>query len=300
MAPNLIPPLSQARRTFFMRVLFIVFFLAVPILFLYATGYRFSGFSELVKTGGIYVSVERSGTEIYINDELVRETGTFRRAFFMQDLEPGTYLVEVRKEDYHPWQKVLPVRAHFVTEAEAFNIPTKPELTPVLPTVVVDDAIATSTEPNPLYSEVVAAFAATTSPTGVDVSQPPAAATPRAATTTKEFRGVLLAESSDSVVARWTRSVEDIPFYFCRPERPCADEVALLSGGEVPSYFDFFPGTGDLVVVTLADGIYVTELDDRSKQNTQPLFLLPGADVRVLDGAIYVQTPGGEYFEVEV
>lgn len=297
MAPQLIPPLSRARRTFYMRLLFAVFFLAVPILFLYATGYRFAGLSELVKTGGVYVSAERSGAEIYINGDLVHETGTFRRAFFVQDLEPGVYTIEVHKDGYHPWGKTLPVYAHLVTEAEAFNLPLEPELTLVPPRLVVSGgATATTTEPNPLHTAVRAAFATTTP--SLSTVAPSAAG--MLATTTRESGGVQLLEVDDGVVARWTRSLSDIPFYFCTPESSCVDTIELTLEGGVPQSFDFFPGSNDLAIVTLDDGIYGIELDGRSGQNIQPLYPVAGADFRVLDSAIYVQTKGGEIYEVEI
>lgn len=297
MAPQLIPPLSRARRTFYTRLLFAIFFLAVPILFLYATGYRFAGLSELVRTGGVYVSAERSGAEIYINGELVRETGTFRRAFFVQDLEPGIYTIEVHKEGYHPWGKTLPVYAHLVTEAEAFNLPLEPELTLVPPRVVISDsASATTTAPNPLYEAVLEEFTMATAPRGATSS----ASTTVLATTTRESGGIQLSEGGGHVAARWTRSLSDIPFYFCTPESSCTDTIKLALEGGAPRSFDFFPGSSDLVVVSIDDGVYVIELDDRSGQNIQPLYPVAGADFRTLDGTIYVQTESGELYEVEV
>jgi len=305
MAPQVpISPLSPARRTFYFRVCITIFAVAVPVLFLYATGYRFEGITGLVKTGGMYVSAERSGAEIYVDGELVRETGTFRRAFFVQDLEPGTYTVEVTKAEYHPWGKTLSVYAHIVTEAQAFNMPVEPTLTLIPPTLAGQSTVATSSvlTENPVYVEIHTAFGTTTATSTLDtrpVTDGGGTLT-AVATTTKEFRGMRLSDTGAHIVAAWTRSSESIPFYFCTPEVGCADEIVLNTKGGKPSYFDFFPGSADLVIVTLLDGIWVTELDNRSGQNIQPLFLSEGADFRVVDGNIYVETADGQLYEVEV
>ncbi len=61
--------------------------------------------------------------------------------------------------------------------------------------------------------------------------------------------------------------------------------------------FDFYPDNSDLVVLTLEDGIYVEEIDDRGWQNIQPLYLKANIDMRVHDSHIYVKD-GLYFFEV--
>ncbi len=308
---------SPRRRRLYFRVLLALFALAAPVLFLYATGYRFERLTGLMKTGGIYVGAELSGTEIYLGGELIHETGTFRRAFFIDDLAPATYTVAVQKAGYHPWEKTLAVFPHRVTEAQAFNMPQEPVLTLIPRTLTSQSAIATSTRPlpNPLYEELLAAFAPTAAtstaantPTraalarraGTGASTTPSSVLAETATTTKTFRGMNLFETKDGIVARWTREAESVPFYFCRNGGECASEIALNTLGERPAHFDFFPGTADLALVALRSGVYVTELDNRSGQNIQPLFLGPQADFRVIGGGIYSKTADAEIYKVEI
>lgn len=280
-------PLPLGRRRAYFGTLLLIFIIAVPFLFLYATGYRFEGMLGLVKTGGIYVGAERADAEIYIEGVLVRETGTFRRAFFVQNLEPGVYTLEVRKEGYHSWGKTLPVFAHIVTEAQAFTMPTEPELT-VIPRLIESQTTTTAPIENPLHIELLAQFASETATSTIegDIA---------VATTTKAFQGMLLFDAGEHIVARWTRSTESIPFYFCTPGHACTDEIVLNTKGAHPSYFDFFPGTAHLVIVTLPDGVYVTELDNRSGQNIQPIWEGRGADFRVFDGNVYILAEGVIY-----
>jgi hypothetical protein len=314
MAPRpTILTLSSTRRRVYSRLLIGVFVLAVPVLFLYATGYRFEGLTVWTKTGGIYVGAELPGAEIYLDGELVHEIGTFRRAFYIEDLDPDSYTVVVSKGGYQSWEKTLEVQAHRVTEAQAFNLHKEPLLILIPPITTNQTPNATtaptSTPPvvNPLYQRIRAAFATTTATSTVSTLLQPkvravglaiSTTTALVATTTKEFLGMQLYDEGTRVGARWMREKESIPFYFCIQDGVCVDTIALDTK-EKPSHFDFFPGTTDLALVTLRDGVYVIELDNRSKQNIQSLFLAAGADFRVIDGGIYVRTPS-EIYKVEI
>ena len=133
MSPQ-VQPLSYRHRNLFFYFLLAIFLGALPFLFLYASGYRFNlGQSGFVSTGGLYVAADKSGAEIYINDELVRETRVFRRAFYAQGLEAGTHKIHVQKEGHHTWTKELPVYPHLVTEAQAFNLPLVPTVRVITP-----------------------------------------------------------------------------------------------------------------------------------------------------------------------
>jgi hypothetical protein len=51
---------------------------------------------------------------------------------------------------------------------------------------------------------------------------------------------------------------------------------------------DFFRGSTDFILMTLEDGIYVVEVDDRAWQNIQPLLIGENLNVRIENGLIYV------------
>ena len=80
-------------------------------------------------------------------------------------------------------------------------------------------------------------------------------------------------------------------------ERVCRSDIRIDRLGKEVLWFDFFPDSGDLVLLHLEDGLYVVEVDDRAWQNTQLLY--PGEDIHVVQdgGRIYVKD--GEYY-VEV
>ncbi|MCD5381939.1 MAG: hypothetical protein LR017_01330 [Candidatus Pacebacteria bacterium] len=248
-------PLSIRHRHTAFLALVTLFVVLIPFLYLYATGYRIQlgGTTNIVSTGGMYIAAEREGTAIYIDDEIVPESRVFRQAFYAQSLVPKTHRVTVQREGFHTWVKELPVYAHIVTEAEAFNLPLVPRarvITPLLITTPDNDTglpVATSsllvasttnplyiattttiteqTERNQEFGALIALFA--TSTTDADVGIPginlpllqpattTATSTDTVATTTKESRGVRLYESDNRLFARWVGAGEQMPYYYC-------------------------------------------------------------------------------------
>lgn len=257
-----VKPLSYRHRNLFFSLLTTVFFLSLPFLFLYATGYRFS-FNEtgFVSTGGLYVAVERTGAEIYINDELVRETRAFRRAFYSQGLEEKTHRVHVQKEGHHTWVKELPVYPHLVTEAQAFNLPLVPQVRVVSPwqtnngvsiltstSTVLTNAEAVSPYlfeprastsaliPNTEFASLLALFkpdltaSTTTSRSSVTINDfIPTTATVEA-TTTKEWRGVKIYEDEKGeIYATFIGSRDQMPYYYCADPFPAYEPSSSTS-----------------------------------------------------------------------
>jgi hypothetical protein len=256
-----VQPLSytKRRRTFFF--LLAIFVISLPFLYLYATGYRFDPKdpNAIVGTGGIYVAAERTGAEIYIDDELVRETRVFRTAFYAQNLEPRTHKVHVQKEGHHTWVKELPVTSHRVTEAQAFNMPLIPELrvisehvsatgtavvkTPLLATTTVNEVLATTTKAtstfsvNPEYATLIEHFVSTTTASEKTLitrlnEELVGTTTPEVspATSTREQGGVRLSLADDgSVYAEWIGRFEDMPYYYCAAPFPRYSTTTVAS-----------------------------------------------------------------------
>jgi len=116
-------------------------------------------------------------------------------------------------------------------------------------------------------------------------------------------------ESASSTIARYGAhvydSIEDIlasspsEHIFVQNDRTrvCRDEIRIDRKRQNVHDFDFFPGSTDHVLMVLADGLYVVEIDDRAWQNTQLLY--PGSRLRVaVDGGQIFVYDGERYFEV--
>lgn len=159
-------------------------------------------------------------------------------------------------------------------------------------------------------------------------------ATATEATTTKLVDTLVLREVGNGDIAVvYTGSENKIPYYFCVPQASLASTTALYGetvtrgvalalaalDDQTPETentnricrssividrqyqtvlsFDFFPGSTDLVVMHRTGGVYVTEIDDRSWQNTQALYPYPVDEVVVNGGKIYAKR-GDVIFEL--
>ncbi len=133
-----IKPLSLVRRTWVFRFFLLVFALLLPIIIFYTTGYRFEftkDATNIVSTGGLYISVPSEDSEIFINDVLAENVRTFRRASYVQNLTTGIVRVHVQGEGVETWVKELPIQPHIVTEVQAFNLPLVPQIRLIAPWV---------------------------------------------------------------------------------------------------------------------------------------------------------------------
>jgi hypothetical protein len=274
-------PLSKKKRSWYMVLLMLLFVVVAPILIMYASGYRLDKTFNIATTGGIYIGATQSGTEIYLGNELVRTTSIFQKSVFVQNLKPGSYDISVRKNEYQEWKKTLRVFPETVTEAYSFLFPLQPKITEIpqkISAEISNGATATGsapkTVPNPDYADVVLLF------------DPPkkTLVLPKNSTTTGaiEFRKLLVIKDKGNLKITWDGEVDSKPAYFCQDEI-CKDEIFIKPTSRLIS-FDFFPGRGDLIIMSLESGIYVSEIDDRSTQNVQKLFDGPNADFRIKDG----------------
>ncbi|MCB9819036.1 hypothetical protein H6788_02535 [Candidatus Nomurabacteria bacterium] len=294
MTPH-VKPLSYRHRYWFFYLLTGIFVAALPFLFLYASGYRFElGESGLVSTGGLYIAAEKTGAQIFINDELVRETRVFRRAFYAQGFPEGTHKVHVDKPGHHTWVKELPVYSHLVTEAQAFNLPKIPKvkiITPWRTPAGVNVVTASSTlqdkvtfvnqyllEPransatmvaNSEFETLLELFTATTTEETssglverMRTTLTSATSTESVATTTKEWSGVMLFEDKGDVYARFVGTPSNMPYYYCAAPfpryEPKATSTKTASG-----------------VVKVAEAM---ELDDELSLEVQTVDNLEGCD----------------------
>lgn len=93
----------------------VLYFLLLPIVLSYSLGYNIDYKAlKVYKTGLISLKTQPQGALVYLNGNLLpNPTPTS-----IEELKPGEYNVEIKKEDYYPWQKNLVVRPNMVTKAE--------------------------------------------------------------------------------------------------------------------------------------------------------------------------------------
>jgi len=268
-------PMSRKIRLIYRLLLTAFFVLAVPLLILYSDGYRIGDELFLVKTGGMYIDSNKSGIELYLNDELVREATIFKRGFFVQNLKAGVYNMVVKKDGYTTWNKVVTVEEQKVSEMYSFVIPEEIEFEEIEEV----DFFATTTS----ATSNILAYATTTS--GVALSNIPV----------KERDGLVLWQYQNIIYSEWTKEEEIAPPYFC--EVTC-NLLRAIYGSPLPiSYFDFYPDDNKLIVIVAGNNILVSEIDNRSVQNVKKIYEGDDVDMRVHNNHIYIRD-GENYFRV--
>lgn len=248
-------PLSRKTRTAIFVGAILLFTVLVPLMVLYAVGYRFDFADENASirvVGGLYIEAAAEGTEIYLNEERVDDFRLFQRAAYIQNITAGMQRVHVQGDGVTTWVKELPVFAHFVTEASSFTMPETPQVRVIAPFVLEgedvfpatasstvftvadvtnDFSIATSSallqasEVNPEYTFVEELFEERLAERAllerVEARQDEtfffADGTPATttATTTREVQNRVLYEKDRELFVRWTGSTNDLPYYFC-------------------------------------------------------------------------------------
>jgi hypothetical protein len=142
------------------------------------------------------------------------------------------------------------------------------------------------------------------------------------ATTTVARNNISLHEEGGDVVAVALGTGRQIPHYFCVTQieqvgaltsetketleegqimfeetltelsnntRECRSEIKIDRQGEEVLAFDFFPDNVNLVLMLRQSGLYVTEIDDRVWQNTQPLYRGDNLELLIHNGGIFLR-----------
>lgn len=281
-------PLSLRRRRMYLFIFGIIFCITIPLLILYATGYRLGDALNLVRTGGLHISVPYSGARVLIGDSVLKETSVFQKNIFVQNLRPGSYEVKVEKEGLQSWSKRLIVFPQRVTEGYAFLLPK--EIKPIEIPEFLIEGTGTSTPKKPQkenyeYTNAIALFTrATTTATSSDF--------------VKTRRKLSVENIKGTLHATWKGDMDSIPHYFCLNES-CKEDIIIEASAKVRT-FDFFPGRDDLLVVALPQGVYAIEIDDRSLQNIQTIYEASLLDFRIKDDEIIILEKGKKIFKVSL
>lgn len=287
----------HGRKRFFVSLFFVVLFIVlIPFILLYSAGYRLGKGFSLLPTGGVYVFYPESGADVYVDGTLSKTTSLFERGIFIDNLNPRSYNLEVSKKGYRPWKKTVDVAEKKVAEAYPYLIPEVIATSSIPKFVTIASGASVS---NPLYREVVSLFATTTATTTTkllskEMFAPSSTSAVVATTTVHNIRKDIEISLEDSkVVAYWKGRADSTPFYFCDTERlKCEASLEVLSGDI--KKVDFYPGRNDVVIYSTKDGIYSTELDTRSPQNTFKL-LSGNLDFREDDQRVFIRDKNNYY-----
>jgi len=92
---------------------------------------------KLVQTGGIFVKTQPKKAKVFLNGEFINFTDFLSGSFFIKNLLPGTYSLEIQNDGYGSWSKNLLIEEKMVTEAkEIILLPNQ------IPSLILDQKVS--------------------------------------------------------------------------------------------------------------------------------------------------------------
>jgi len=331
-------PLSKKRRIISLVVFLLLFIFAVPILFAYSSGYRFN-FTDfrIVETGGVYIHSDLRDTKVFVDGVFYKNSGTILRNTLIQRLpSEEVYTIRVEKDNHFPYYKDLFVDANMVTEVAVMMLPMEIPFTAIPATI---DTLATSTIQRELpsdifvtssnleYEQVKLLFSTSTEQKRImPTVEIPTPFNKNASSTTLVLneKVVLLPEyildlnvpeietkeklkengrlvtwlEYGDIHVMWAGDFEDTPYYFC-DRRGCRDSIIVSTDTDINDY-DYYPGRDDVLLIATANDIFAIEIDDRSRNNLQPVFKGDeDPEFKVVGSTLYVKD-GDNILETQI
>lgn len=271
---NIMIELTPKKRRIMFLLSVLIFLIVVPFVLLYSYGYRISSDFNLIKTGGLYVSSPVSGSQIFINNELERETNILQAGLFLQSLKPDDYSVIIAKDGYWPWTKKLTVKEQMVTEARALLLPKNPD-----GKIIIEEQLTPSEKIK--YEEIRKLLTET-----IEEKEE----NPTIEKLINHDRQKLIWETGENdIFVEWINGEKSRPYYIEEGKHLVLHSLYGIRN------VDFYPGRRDVVIFAVQNSIFAIEIDKRGGQALQPIYKgkEPNFVTYKNDMAIYVEEGGG-------
>ena len=273
-------PLSSAVRRTYLIVLSVFFVALIPLVILYAEGWRFSPELGMYKTGGVFITVPYTDVTVTLQGEEIGTTGFLQRTFYIDDLAPATYVIRASREGYYPWERMVVVEPKIVTDTRVLLAPLEIERTQLVLSgtstgmrIVTSDTLAT-------YRILFATSTTASSTIPVDMQD-----------------GVGLFIDGGNLIARWIDEDRPVPSNFCVRPLSCVTEILLERDPNPVLSASFFAGG---VLYRIKDsGIFFAEMDARPTPRVVRIDTDPVSDYRIIDGMLIVKE-GSAYFHLDL
>lgn len=277
-------PFPQYQRRIYLAAFGLLFSILLPVVIMYADGWRYKSGDGFVRTGGVYVSIPYADAHLYVNGQHVGRSGFLERNFYVDDLTPSSYIIRVERSGSRPWTRLLVVEEQLVTDARVLLVPTEPTLVRLVVATSTSQINSTTTRTisTAVSSTYVAAFAATT--------------TASSTIPVDEANGVGLFIERGVLYARWIQENAFPPSHFCERPISCVDEIVMDDEEDVRAARFF--GSG-VAYVTRDGEVYYKEIDIRREPVSALLTTLRSPDIRVIDDSLIVKS-GANLFEISL
>lgn len=111
--------MTKKSRTILFLAFASLFLITAPFFALYSQGYRFDfDKKRITQTGGLFFKISPKQAEIYVNNDLVKKTDFFFGSTLIENLLPKPYKIEIKKDGFKSWTKILEIKEKEVTSAK--------------------------------------------------------------------------------------------------------------------------------------------------------------------------------------
>jgi len=111
--------MTKRQRTLLFLILLGLFFVLAPTFALYSQGYRIDiQQRRITQTGAFYFKVAPARADIFVDGALIKKTDFLFGSALTKNFFPDSYFIEIAKDGYHSWQKILEIKEQQVTEAK--------------------------------------------------------------------------------------------------------------------------------------------------------------------------------------
>ncbi|MCH7828392.1 hypothetical protein IH982_00775 [Patescibacteria group bacterium] len=111
--------MTKRQRTLLFLLLLGLFLILAPSLTLYSQGYRIDiQQKRITQTGAFYFKIAPARADIIVDGTHIKRTDFLFGSALTKNFFPGSYFLEITKEGYHSWQKILDIKEQQVTEAK--------------------------------------------------------------------------------------------------------------------------------------------------------------------------------------
>ncbi len=275
--------LSIRKRKLYFYGLCALFVILIPVVLLYADGYRIGKDWKISETGGIRIAASEAGATFSVDGTVEKQDTFLASTFFLQNLDPKEYDVRVAKDGFIPWEKRIAVGKQLVAEAYALLIPANIAAAPVAPS-----------DPDFAMAERLFARANAAALTAEE-----RAASPEIPADALLRDSVAFWKDGRNIIAAWLGDQDEIPYFFCADE--CRPAVAAAVAGSAVSSVDFYPSRNDAIIFSTAKGVFAVQIDQRAPRPILPVYsgTVSSAGERVArDGSLYVSKPDGTYLRI--
>ncbi|MBI2096140.1 MAG: hypothetical protein HYT43_00690 [Candidatus Taylorbacteria bacterium] len=253
-------PLPLWKRRLYLAALTAFFAVAIPLIILFASGYRLTRGWQIIETGGIYVHPLSEEGEVFM-DDLPAQGMRLRKGLIIQNLTPGAHTAEVREKGRRGWQKTVAVRRRMVTEVYPLLFPNEAGLREV------QAALESKRE----YESVMEFFAKRD----------------RREFLTKEKGDLSVSAEGQKIFGQWEKEGE--PAQFLCGLDVCSGRVLVASFGAPVRLVEFFPDRPEILIAAAGSEVIVIEIDRRDRQHSEVIFAGEAPEAAVKGGKIYVR-----------